>query len=315
MNEMTKLARLASLMIICGGLASAQTLTITTASLPAATTGSQYSTLLAASGGTLPYTWTATGLPATFSMSTTGLLTGAPGVNGAGSFSVVITVADSASHTSPVTFTLTINAGFVITTQTLPNGSVGVAYSQPVKSSGGSSPVTFSLAPSTIFSQNNPPPGLGMNSAGVLSGTPTKAGSYTFQVTAIDSVKNLANATYTITIGNSLILTTASPLPSGVSGTPYSTTIFASGGTPPYTFTLVGNGPVGLSISASGSLSGTPSQIGTFGFTVQVTDNRQITATKQYQITFTAGPSVLETSTIAVDFNGLIGGDIPASQS
>ncbi len=312
---MTKLARLASLMIICGGLASAQTLTITTASLPAATTGSQYSTLLAASGGTLPYTWTATGLPATFSMSTTGLLTGASGVNGAGSFSVVITVADSASHTSTVTFTLTINAGFVITTQTLPNGSVGVAYSQTVKSSGGVPPVTFSLAPSTIFSQNNPPPGLGMNSAGVLSGTPTKAGSYTFEVTAIDSAKNLANATYTITIGTALVLTTASPLPSGVAGTPYSTTIFAAGGTPPYTFSITGTAPAGLSISASGNLTGTSTGVGTFPFTVQVTDNRGITASKQYQVTFAAGPSVLQSSSIAVDFNGLIGGDVPTSQS
>ena len=312
---MTKLARLASLIVLCGGLASAQSLTITTTSLPAATTGSQYSTTLTASGGSSPYSWSAANLPPSFSISTTGLLTGAPAANGAGTFSVVITVTDSASHSVSVTFSLVVNGGFVITTQSLANGSLGVAYSQTIQTSGGNPPVTFSLAPSTIFSQNNPPPGLGMSSAGVLSGTPTKAGSYTFEITAIDSAKHLANATYTITIGTSLILTTASPLPSGVAGTPYSTTIFASGGTPPYAFTLVGNGPVGLSISASGSLSGTPSQIGTFSFTVQVTDNRQITATKQYQITFTAGPSVLETSTIAVDFNGPIGGDIPASQS
>jgi uncharacterized protein (TIGR03437 family) len=315
MNEMIKLARLASLIAICGGLASAQTLTITTTSLPPATTGSQYSTILAASGGSTPYTWSAANLPPSFSMSTTGVLTGAPGANGAGTFSVVVTVTDAASHSVSVTFTLTVNAGFVITTQTLPNGSLGVAYSQTLHTSGGTPPVTFSLSPSTIFSQNNPPPGLGMNSGGVLSGTPTKAGSFTFQVTAIDSVKNLANATYTITIGTALVLTTASPLPSGVAGTPYSQLLFASGGTPPYTFSIVGNPPPGLSITASGNLTGTPSAIGTFPFTVQATDNRQITATKQYQVTFAAGASALQTSAIAVDFNALIGGDVPAAQS
>ena len=118
-----------------------------------------------------------------------------------------------------------------------------------------------------------------------------------------------------MTVGTSLVLTTASPLPSGVSGTPYTTTIFASGGTPPYTFSITGNAPPGLNMAQSGTLAGTPSQIGTFTFTVQATDSRQISGTKSYQVTFTAGPSVLQTSALAVDFTGLIGGDLPPSQS
>jgi len=65
---------------------------------------------------------------------------------------------------------------------TLPDGRVGMPYSQTLTASGGTPPYTFAVAPGSL------PPGLSLSSAGVLSGTPTTAGSSTFAVMVTDSV-------------------------------------------------------------------------------------------------------------------------------
>ncbi len=202
-----------------------------------------------------------------------------------------------------------------IVTTSLPNGTVGTNYSQVIQATGGVPPYTFFLTPSTIFTPSNPPTGLSLSSSGTLSGTPTKNGSYTFGVTVKDSLSSLVATVYTINIGTTLTFTTATPLPSGVAGSNYSQVIFVTGGSPPYTFSFVGAGPPGLSIGASGAINGVPSSVGTFPFTVQVSDNFQITATMQYQVTFTAGPPLLQVSALALDFEGQAGGDAPPSQS
>ena len=73
-----------------------------------ATVGAAFSLQLSATGGTTPYTWSATGLPAGLAISTAGLISGTPST--AGASSVTATVHDSASHTSSVTFTITVSA-------------------------------------------------------------------------------------------------------------------------------------------------------------------------------------------------------------
>ena len=197
----------------------------------------------------------------------------------------------------------------------LANGTIGVPYSQTITVSGGVPPYTFFLTPSTIFTPSNPPPGLTFSSAGVLSGKPTKNGGYTFGVTVKDSGSGVAATVYTVNVGTALVFTTVSPLPSGVAGSSYSTNIFVSGGTPPYTFAFSGNGPPGLSISTAGAISGVPSSVGLVTFTVTVTDSFLVTASQQYQVTFTAGPPLLQVSVLALDFEAQAGGDAPPSQS
>src|ERR1700730_12699684 len=151
MNEMIKLARRASLIVALAILASAQSaLTITTTALPAGTTGSPYSVLLTASGGTPPYSWSAANLPASFTITSSGILSGTPSANAAGEFSMAVTVTDAASHSATARFLLTINPGLLILTQTLANGSIGVSYSQAIQTSGGTPPYSFSFTPSTI---------------------------------------------------------------------------------------------------------------------------------------------------------------------
>jgi hypothetical protein len=100
------------------------------------------------------------------------------------------------------------------------------------------------------------------------------------------------------TVPPPLTITTASPLPSGAWGVAYSPlTLAATGGTPPYSWSkedppINGNLlPSGLSLSAGGVLSGTPTRGGqTYGFWIRVTDSLGATATKTF--TLAIGPAV-----------------------
>lgn len=109
------------------------------------------------------------------------------------------------------------------------------------------------------------------------------------------------------TVPGTLTITTTSPLPSGVVGTPYSQTLMASGGTPPYTWSiLTGSLPGGLSLTPStGVISGTPTAAGTFSFTAQVTDADEAGATASRAFTLTIAPqAVVEVPTL--NFWGLL---------
>lgn len=63
-------------------------------------------------------------------------------------------------------------------------------------------------------------------------------------------------------------------LASGSQGSPYTSSLTASGGTPPYAFSLVGGAlPPGLTLGPSGVVSGTPAVAGTFGFSIRAADD------------------------------------------
>jgi len=88
-----------------------------------------------------------------------------------------------------------------------------------------------------------------------------------------------------------LSITTTS-LPSGTVGSAYSQPVNASGGTPPYTWSIVqGQGvlPAGLSLGGGGVITGTPTTVGTYNFTVKVTDNAAVTAQRALAIIVVTG--------------------------
>src|SRR5436190_13083433 len=100
-----------------------------------------------------------------------------------------------------------------------------------------------------------------------MSGTPTTAGTSNFTVQVTDSASGKASKAFIVTIKSTappLSITTASPLVSGTVGTAYSQTLAATGGTPPYAWSVIsGSLPTALTLNAtSGSMSGTPTTAG-----------------------------------------------------
>ena len=271
-------------------------LTITAPSLAPGTVNSPYmSAAYTASGGTSPYTFSlASGsLPAGLSLNSgSGVISGTPTTAGTSMF--VVRVTDAASMTATTAAqSLTINpAALTITAPSLAPGTVNSPYtSSPYTASGGTSPYTFSIASGSL------PAGLSLNSAsGVLSGTPTTAGTSMFVVRVTDAASMTATtAAQSLTINPPALTITAPSLAPGTVNSPYTSSPYtASGGTSPYTFSIAsGSLPAGLSLnSGSGVISGTPTTAGTSMFVVRVTDAASMTATTAAQ-SLTINPPAL----------------------
>ncbi len=124
------------------------------------------------------------------------------------------------------------------------------------------------------------PPGLQLTTAGEIKGTPTQSGSYTLSILLSDSHGTAPVTTkLPLTITGSAPIITTTTLPAGTVGKAYpATQLQASGGQPPYTWTITaGSLPAGLRMSTTGSISGTPITTGsmqpkTSTFTVQLAD-------------------------------------------
>jgi hypothetical protein len=263
---------------------------ITTTSLAADDVNVAYSTTFAVSGGTSPFTWSVSAgtLPAGLTLSAAGVLSGTPTAAGTASFTIKVTDAVGAAPTKA--FSLTINAAPSITTASLPAGMVGVAYSQTLAETGGTTPFTWSVSSGTL------PAGLTLSAAGVLSGTPTTAGTSSFTIKVTDAVGAASTKAFSLTINAALSITTAS-LPSGTVGVAYSQTLAGTGGTTPYTWSIsAGTLPAGLTLSAAGVLSGTPTAAGTSSFTIKVTDAVGTASTKAFSLTITAALSITTAS-------------------
>jgi len=253
--------------------------TITITSLPNSNVGVAYSLTLTASGGSGTYTWSisAGSLPAGLSLAAaTGVISGTATTAGTSNFT--LQVADGISiATKPLS--IKINPALTITTTSLPNSDVGVAYSQTLAVSGGSGIYTWSIFAGSL------PAGLLLTApTGIVFGTPTTAATSNFTVQVADGITT-ATQFFSITINPALTITTAS-LPNGDVGVAYSQTLTVSGGSGIYTWSIFsGSLPPGLSLAvATGAISGTPTSAGTYNFTVRVADGIT-TATRLLSIT------------------------------
>ncbi len=156
-----------------------------------------------------------------------------------------------------------------VSTASLPGGTVGVAYSATLAATGGAPPYTWSLTAGAL------PAGLSL-AGSTISGTPTTPGTSNFTVQASDgSQSGTQPLSITIAAAGSTLTVTTTSMPSGTVGVSYSGTLAATGGAPPYTWSLAsGTLPAGLSLSGS-TISGTPTTPGTSAFTVQASDGTQ----------------------------------------
>lgn len=189
-----------------------------------------------------------------------------------------------------------VPASVSITSSNLPSGQATMAYSgYTFAATGGTPPYTWSYLSGTM------PPGLGLSGTGALNGTPTTAGTYSFTVQVTDNVGTTANKVFSVLVNPApvtLAITTAS-LVGGTTGTPYSQSLTATGGTPPYIWSIAGNLPVGLSLSGS-TISGTPTVAGTSTFTASVTDTVPNSVSKSLSITVGTGAPPLTIQTNAL---------------
>jgi large repetitive protein len=193
-----------------------------------------------------------------------------------------------------------------ITTTSLGVGTVGQPYREVLRATGGTPPFQWSV------SQGALPAGLTLDpSSGIISGTPTTAGSTTFQIQVTDSASQQSPAIgFTLAINPPVAIATTPPLFIGTVGQPYVQTFAASGGTNPYTWSALSAIPGGLKFdSATGVLQGTPQSAGSFSFTVQVVDATGGKASQAYTLTINS-PSltvtlaaVLASGTVGVPYN------------
>lgn len=188
---------------------------ITLSSLPAGTVGSAYSQTVTATGTTpILFEVSYGSLPAGLTLdSATGVISGTPTAVGSATFTITAT---NAGGIDSKAFSVAVAAGAVapsVTTDALAAGTVGAEYSQTVTATG-TAPFTFEVSAGSL------PDGLELDSAtGVISGTPTTAGSVTFTISVTNS-GGVDSQEYTIAIAGSSDLATTGfdVLPWGIGG-------------------------------------------------------------------------------------------------
>ncbi len=231
---------------------------------------------MTASGGTgSGYTFTATGLPAGVTIASGGTISGTPTVSG--TFNYTVTVTDGGGHTGTVNCSVTVSAAVSATCVSI-SALQGVAIT----------PVTMVATGGTgagyTFSARGLPAGLVISSGGTISGTPTVSGTFAYTVTVTDGGGHTGTVNCSVTVApavsaNCVTITAVQ----GVAITPVTTV--ATGGTGTgYTFTPSGL-PTGVTMSSSGTISGTPTVSGGFSYTVTVTDSAGHTGTMNCSVT------------------------------
>jgi len=192
-----------------------------------------------------------------------------------------------------------------ITTLELANGQAGIPYNQYVYAAKGLPPYSWSLFSGDL------PDGLSLDSwTGQLSGTPPALGTFDFTLQVTDS--NLATAVhpYTVTIYDPLapFALTTSSLPAGPYGAFYSQSLSATGGLPPYTWTLTaGDLPEGLKLnSLTGEISGVPMATDNYSFIIEVADSAGNFASKSLEIQIHPNWDLVVNLSIGISGEGLV---------
>ena len=256
--------------------------------LASGTQGVAYSQQLSVTGGTAPLVYSALGnLPAGLSVSSSGLISGTPSVNGSFNASFRVGFNGGGAGTSGITISYTnwtigvaLFSASAIEPNPLPVGYSSQSYSQQLTFTGDVvPPVTFvhAATPGATYSGNGAPyidplpTGISLSSSGLLSGTigQNAYGNYNVRVTATDSRQNTVTTLLpwpvlrvTDGTGSGKILPVS--LPAGTRNTAYSQQISVDRNDYTYKFASTGSLPAGLSLTLGGLLSGTPTVNGTF---------------------------------------------------
>jgi len=206
-----------------------------------------------------------------------------PGYAGPDSFTY--TASDAYQTTAAAMVTITVTAPTVALEAANPsNGTGGSTYVHAFAASGGAAPYTFQLLGGAL------PAGLVLGTDGRITGAPTEAGSFTLTVEVTDSSTGVgpftAQRQYTLLVAAPQIVFALPALPQATHAGAFNQTLSVTGGTAPYAYTVTaGSLPQGVSLSSAGVLSGTPSQAGSFAFTIEVRDANGFSGTQAYELT------------------------------
>ncbi len=276
--------------------------TMTPFTLPNGTVNVAYPTIqLEASGGIPPYTWSVSpALPNGLALNLLGpgIISGIPLNASPVPTTYTFTVMDSTVPTaqlSTLTRTLTINAALTIDTglptgPPLPAGTVGQPYNAILSASGATGPGTYTWS---IVGDLLPASGLQpLSSGGVMSGIPTTPGSFTRTYRVQNGTGVAVTKSLTLNVNAALSMDTDNatlPLPPGHENQPYGPAILAaSGGTPPYTWSVTPPLPASLTLNdVTGEITGTPDvgTVGTTSHTFTVQDSTSQSVKKSLHVT------------------------------
>jgi hypothetical protein len=194
-------------------------------------------------------------------------------------------------------------------TTVLPTALVNVPYSEQLQEKGGVGKLTWSVSTGAL------PTGLTLSASGLLSGTPTSAGGFVFSLKVTDSSTPPRTTTASFAVAVVPPLTVIPVLPTANPGVAYSQQVLVGGGAAPYTSAIIsGSLPAGLTLG-NGVVSGTATTLGTFTFTVRVTDSSSppVTVTQAVSITVAAPLAILTTTLPGGQIGTAYSGTITAS--
>ncbi|HSM06507.1 MAG TPA: Ig domain-containing protein [Longimicrobiales bacterium] len=244
---------------------------VVTTSLPDGVEGLEYGPEeLTATGGDGRYAWSvATGsgdLPPGLALADDGTISGIPTAVGSWDFTVRVR---SGTQSAQRALSIAVHGLLTITSSSLPDGVEGVEYGpHELEATGGDASYAWALAPGS----DPLPPGLTLEAEGTISGTPTQGGSWDFAV-EVRSGEQTAVQGLTISVTAPLTVTTTS-LPEALRDREYGPhDLEATGGDGSYAWALApGSDPLppGLSLNEAGTVSGTPTAVGSWAFIVEV---------------------------------------------
>lgn len=165
------------------------------ASLSGGLAGSTFSQTLTTSAGTAPFLYTLSSgqLPPDLTLAPSGLLSGT--LSTSGTFNFTVTATDAGGCAGSRTYSITVTCPtLAITPSLLPDGAVGIPYSQTFSTVPGLSPFTYAVTAGSV------PAGLTLSSGGILSGTPAEAGGSVFTVGVTDAAGCNATADHVVSI-------------------------------------------------------------------------------------------------------------------
>ena len=209
----------------------------------------------------------------------TGLVSGI--ATESGTFSAWLAVKDCENRSAETLFTWEVWARrYSIATTSLPSAALGASYSATLQTAGINSNTTWEITSGSL------PAGLSLApTTGVISGTPTAAGSSTFTVKASGNAKDFTGTridSKQLTL-NVAALAARFSRPAAEVGVQFDASLIGSGGQAPYTFSATGL-PAGLSVATNGTISGRPGRAGTYNIAAQITDATGAVSTVQVRL-------------------------------